>query len=41
MIIKGGFGTSLELEHAEVMAGFPDITIDYSHETLDLKIIIL
>ena len=32
-IIKGVFDTKLELEHAEVAAGFP-INIDYSHETL-------
>ena len=33
-IIKGVFDTKLELEHAEVAAGFPDITVDYSHEKL-------
>ncbi len=36
-IIKGVFDTKLELEHAEVAAGFPDITLDYSHETLDFN----
>lgn len=36
-IIKGVFDTKLELEHAEVVAGFPDITVDYSHETLDFN----
>ena len=35
-IIKGVFDTKLELEHAEVAAGFP-INIDYSHETLDFN----
>ena len=35
-IIKGVFDTKLELEHAEVVAGFP-INIDYSHETLDFN----
>lgn len=33
-IIKGVFDSSLELVHAEVAAGFPDITVDYAHETL-------
>ena len=36
-IIKGVFDTRLELEHAEVVAGFPDVTVDYSHETLDFN----
>ena len=36
-IIKGVFDSSLELEHAEVAAGFPDITVDYAHETLDFN----
>ena len=36
-IIKGVFDSKLELEHAEVAAGFPDITVDYAHETLDLN----
>ena len=35
-IIKGVFDTKLELEHAEVVAGFP-INVDYSHETLDFN----
>ena len=35
-IIKGVFDTKLELERAEVVAGFP-INIDYSHETLDFN----
>ena len=29
-IIKGVFDSSLELVHAEVAAGFPDITVDYA-----------
>ena len=36
-IIKGVFDTKLELEHAEVVAGFPDVTVDYAHETLDFN----
>jgi len=36
-IIKGVFDSSLELVHAEVAAGFPDITVDYAHETLDFN----
>ena len=36
-IIKGVFDSKLELEHAEVAAGFPDITVDYAHETLDFN----
>ena len=36
-IIKGVFDSKLELEHAEVAAGFPDITMDYAHETLDFN----
>ena len=36
-IIKGVFDTKLELEHAEVAAGFPDVTVDYAHETLDFN----
>lgn len=36
-IIKGVFDSSLELEHAEVAARFPDITVDYAHETLDFN----
>jgi DNA polymerase V len=36
-IIKGVFDTKLELEHAEVAAGFPILTDDYSHETLDFN----
>ena len=35
-IIKGVFDTKLELEHAEVVAGFP-INVDYSHETLEFN----
>ena len=35
-IVKGVFDTKLELEHAEVAAGFP-INIDYTHETLDFN----
>ena len=36
-IIKGVFDTKLELEHAGVAAGFPILTDDYSHETLDFN----
>ena len=36
-IIKGVFDTKLELEHVEVVAGFPDVTVDYAHETLDFN----
>ena len=36
-IIKGVFDSSLELVHAEVAAGFPDISVDYAHETLDFN----
>ena len=36
-IVKGVFDSSLELVHAEVAAGFPDITVDYAHETLDFN----
>ncbi len=36
-IIKGVFDSSLELVHAEVAAGFPDITLNYAHETLDFN----
>ena len=36
-IIKGVFDSSLELVHAEVAAGFPDITVDYAHESLDFN----
>ena len=36
-IIKGVFDSSLELEHAEVAARFPDITVDYANETLDFN----
>ena len=34
-IVKGVFETKLELEHAEVAAGFP-INIDYSRDLLEL-----
>ena len=34
-IVKGVFDTSLELEHASVVAGFPSPADDYTHETLD------
>ena len=36
-IIKGVYDTKLELDHAEVAAGFPIITDDYSHERLDFN----
>lgn len=36
-IIKGVFGTQLELEHAGVAAGFPSPADDYLHETLDFN----
>ena len=36
-IIKGAFDTKLKLEHADVAAGFPILTDDYSHETLDIN----
>ena len=36
-IIKGVFGTKLELEHAGVAAGFPSPADDYRHETLDFN----
>ncbi|MBQ9651755.1 MAG: translesion error-prone DNA polymerase V autoproteolytic subunit [Prevotella sp.] len=36
-IIKGGFDTKLELEHASVVAGFPSPAEDYRHETLDFN----
>ena len=36
-IIKGVFDTKLELVHAVVAAGFPDVTVDYAHETLDFN----
>ena len=36
-IVKGVFDTSLELEHASVVAGFPSPADDYTHETLDFN----
>ena len=36
-IIRGVFDTKLELEHAEVVAGFPSPADDYRHETLDFN----
>ncbi len=36
-IRKGSFDTAIELEHAEVRAGFPSPADDYSHETLDFN----
>ena len=36
-IVRGVFDTKLELEHAGVAAGFPILTDDYSHETLDFN----
>jgi DNA polymerase V len=34
-IIKGSFDTQLELQDANVEAGFPSPADDYSHETLE------
>ena len=36
-IIKGSFDTQLELQDANVVAGFPSPADDYSHETLDFN----
>ncbi len=36
-IRQGVFDTSLELEHASVVAGFPSPADDYTHETLDFN----
>ena len=34
-IMRGAFGTKLELKDASVVAGFPSPADDYTHETLD------
>ena len=36
-IIRGAFGTKLELKDANVVAGFPSPADDYTHETLDFN----
>ena len=36
-IIRGVFDTKLELEHANVVAGFPNPADDYRNETLDFN----
>ena len=36
-IRKGAFNSKLELQHASVVAGFPIMTDDYYHETLDFN----
>ena len=36
-IIKGSFDTQLELQDANVVAGFPSPADDYNHETLDFN----
>lgn len=36
-IIRGEFSTRLELIHADVAAGYPILTDDYSHDPLDFN----
>lgn len=36
-IIRGVFDAKLELEHANIVAGFPSPADDYIHETLDFN----
>lgn len=36
-IMRGAFGTKLELKDASVVAGFPSPADDYTHETQDFN----